>query len=146
MMTMATNSSRCRFRQLDFLSGIAGVQERWRTCNPYLVALAIYGSSRLVVIWAVYIAPHFVLPSTPDFSPFAWTPWYHGLLRWDSAWYYTILNQGYNYNGDDAVEQTINFFPLYPLTAKALTIFPGIDGSLALIIVSNVAAILSVLM
>ena len=41
----------------------ASVHERWRTYNPYLVALAIYGSSRLVVVWAVYIAARIVLPA-----------------------------------------------------------------------------------
>jgi Gpi18-like mannosyltransferase len=41
---------------------------------------------------------------------------------------------------------TANFYPLYPLIAKALTIFPGIDGLLALLVVANVAAILSVLL
>ena len=41
------------------------------------------------------------------------------------AWYATIVNEGYKYNGNDLVQQPVNFYPLYPLIAKALTIFPG---------------------
>ncbi len=122
----------------------ASVRERWRTYNPYLVALTIFGSSRLVVVWAVYIAAHIVLPqrSVPSVS----TSWYHYLLRWDADWYATIVNEGYKYNGNDLVQQSVAFYPLYPLIAKALTIFPGIDGLLALLIVANLAAVLSVLL
>jgi Gpi18-like mannosyltransferase len=118
----------------------------WKGCRrykPYFIALAIYGSSRLVVVWAIYIAARIVLPahqSVPS-VPFASTSWYNYLLRWDSAFFATILYEGYNYKGG-----TANFYPLYPLIAKALTILPGIDGLLALVVVANVAAILSVLL
>ena len=120
------------------------VRERWQTYNPYLVALTIFGSSRLVVVWAVYIAARIVLPhrSVPSVS----TSWYHYLLRWDSDWYATIVNEGYKYNGNDLVQQSVVFYPLYPLIAKALTILLGIDGLLALLVVANVAAMLGVLL
>jgi Gpi18-like mannosyltransferase len=116
--------------------------------SPYLIALAIFGTSRLVVVWAIYIAAHIVLPKHPIGLnvPFASTSWYDPLLRWDSAWYATILNEGYKYNGNDLVQQSVVFYPLYPLIAKALTIFPGIDSLLALLVVANVAAALSVLL
>jgi Gpi18-like mannosyltransferase len=118
----------------------------WKGCRrykPYFVALAIYGTSRLVVVWAIYMAARIVLPSHQSLPsvPFASTSWYNYLLRWDSAFYATILYEGYNYNNG-----TANFYPLYPLIAKALTILLGIDGLLALIVVANVAAILSVLL
>jgi hypothetical protein len=128
----------------------ASVREQWRAYSPYLVALAIYGSSRGVVVWAVYIAPRIVLPAPQSTKfldvTFASSPWYHRLLRWDAAWYATILNEGYKYNGNDLVQQPVVFYPLYPLVAKALTIFAGIDGLLALLVVANVAAIFSVLL
>ena len=121
-----------------------------RKYNPILIALAIYGSSRLVVALAMYIAARFVLPAYPKGSvldvPFASTSWYNYLLRWDSAWYATILNEGYKYNGNDSIHQSVAFYPLYPLIGKALTIFLGIDGLIALVVVANVAAILSVLL
>src|SRR5262245_41734870 len=101
----------------------AGVQERWRTYNSYLVALAIYGSSRLVVVWAVYLSPRIVAASTvPPPVQVIGTSWYHRLLRWDAAWYATIVNEGYKFNGDDLVQQSVVFYPLYPLIAKAFTI------------------------
>src|SRR5262249_10108262 len=124
----------------------ASVHKRWRMYNPYLIALAIYGSSRLVVVWAVYIGIRIVSPMLPMPVSVPSTSWYHHLLRWDAAWYATILNEGYKYNGNDLVQQPVVFYPLYPLLAKALTIFPGIDGLVALLVVANVAAVLSVLL
>jgi Mannosyltransferase (PIG-V) len=126
----------------------ASIQERWRRYNPYLVALAIFGSSRLVVVCAMFIAARIVFPSgTPEAAEFdAGSSWYRYLLRWDSAWYASIAKEGYKYNGNDLVPQSVNFYPLYPLIAKALTIFPGIDVLLALLVVANVAAVLSVLL
>ena len=121
----------------------ASVRERWRTYNPYLIALAIYGSSRLVVVWAVYISARILSPRPVSIPS---TSWYHYLLRWDSTFYATIVNEGYKYDGNDLVGQPVIFYPLYPLIAKALTIFPGIDGLLALLVVANVAAVLSVLL
>jgi Dolichyl-phosphate-mannose-protein mannosyltransferase len=127
----------------------ASIQERWRTYNPYLAALAIFGTSRLVVVWAIYMAARIVvlpshIPSTslPDPS----TAWYHYLLRWDSGWYASILKEGYKYNGNDLVEQSVVFYPLYPLIAKAITILTGIDGLLALLVVANVSAVISMFM
>jgi Gpi18-like mannosyltransferase len=126
----------------------ASVQERWRTYNPYLVALAIYASSRWVILFAMYVAARIVLPRQPDVLnvPFASTSWYYRLLRWDSAWYASIVNEGYKYNGNDLVQQPVVFYPLYPLITKALTIFSGIDSLVALLVVANVAAVLSVLL
>jgi Gpi18-like mannosyltransferase len=125
------------------------VQQRWENYNPYLISLAIFGTSRLVIVLAIYIAARIVLPQQQqvlDVTPFATTSWYYYLLRWDAAWYATILNEGYKYNGNDLVQQSVVFYPFYPLVAKALTIFTGIDGLLALVVVSNVAAALSVLL
>jgi hypothetical protein len=36
---------------------------------------------------------------------------------------------------------SVNLYPLCPLIAKTLTILPGIDGLVALLVVANVAAI-----
>jgi hypothetical protein len=122
----------------------ASLRERWLTSKPYLIALTIYGSSRLVVVWAIYIAARIVLPQQG--VPFDSTSWYRYLLRWDSNWYATIVNEGYKYNGNDLVQQSVAFYPLYPLIAKALTIWLGIDGLLALLVVANVSALASVLL
>jgi hypothetical protein len=124
------------------------VSEGWQKCKPYLIALTIYSSSRLVVLWAMYIAVRFVVPAPRmQLSDLvASTSWYRYLLRWDSIWYATILKEGYNYNGNVLDQQSVVFYPLYPLIAKALTVFPGIDNWLSLLIVANVAAVLSVLL
>jgi hypothetical protein len=49
------------------------------------------------------------------------------------------------YDGNVLHQQSVVFYPLYPLIAKALTVFPGIDNWLSLLVVANVAAVLSVL-
>jgi hypothetical protein len=107
----------------------------------------------MVVVLAMYVAARVVLPvqlSDPVAlsvaSNVSSTSWYRYLLRWDSAWYATILKEGYKYDGNDLVQQSVSYYPLYPLIAKALTIFAGIDGLLALLVVANVAAALSVLL
>ena len=129
------------------------IEQRWGIYNPYLVALSIFGTSRLVIVCAIYVAARIVLPvhlSDPIalriISSVSSTSWYRYLLRWDSAWYATILNEGYKYDGNDLVQQSVNYYPLYPLIAKALTIFVHTDGLLALLVVANVAAALSVLL
>src|SRR5262245_6417056 len=71
---MPTNSWKYRFPGIRFSQGHwgnrmwASVYKRWRTYNPYLIALAIYGSSRLVVVLAIYISARYVLPSHPKGS------------------------------------------------------------------------------
>ena len=77
---------------------------------------------------------------------YAGLSWYQDLLRWDSVWYAKIVNEGYSYNGDDLALHPVIFYPLYPLITKALTIFPGIDTLVALLVVANVAAIFAVLL
>ncbi len=94
----------------------------------------------------MYFACCFVVPNPLSATPFLTaTSWYHYLLRWDSVWYANIINEGYKYNGDDLVQQSVAFYPLYPLVTKALTIFTGINSLLALLVVANVAGVLSVL-
>jgi hypothetical protein len=87
------------------------VSEGWQESKPYLIALTIYSSSRLAVLWAMYIAVRFVVPAPRmQLSDLvASTSWYRYLLRWDSIWYATILNEGYNYNGNVLDPQSVFF-------------------------------------
>jgi hypothetical protein len=125
---------------------------RWRACGPYVAALLIFLSSRMVVYFAIQFATRFVprnnlgtWAALPLPDPTGGTYWYHRLLRWDAAWYYSILSNGYHFNGDNLVQQPVVFFPLYPLIARVVTLVPGVDGYTALLIVANVAAVLAVL-
>jgi len=118
--------------------------DRWRAIGPYVAALLIFLTSRMVVYFAIQFATRF----TPRNNVEAWdggTYWYHHLLRWDASWYYSILLNGYHFSGDNLVQQPVIFFPLYPLIARFVSFVPGVDGYKALLIVANVAAVLAVL-
>jgi len=78
-----------------------------------------------------------------------WNPgpaWYDRLLRWDSEWYNIIAAQGYSYNGDPNVTQSVVFYPLFPLLARGLSAATGLATTHALLIVANLAALGAVLL
>ena len=84
----------------------------WQLCLPYLEALAIYLSSRLLVFVGIAFGLTYV-PAGHDIQ-LGGSRWYHHLLRWDSEWYRTIASTGYSYNGEPGLPQTVVFYPLYP--------------------------------
>jgi hypothetical protein len=80
------------------------------------------------------------LSKTPDL-----TADYRRLCQWDSEWYSDIVERGYaryvpippaGYAKDNG-----GFFPGYPLTARALHMFLGLDPQMALLIVAQSAAV-----
>jgi Gpi18-like mannosyltransferase len=71
--------------------------------------------------------------------------WYHQLLQWDSEWYFRIATEGYQYNGDPTVSQNIVFYPLYPILARGIAAISGLAPSDALLLISNVAGLLAVI-
>ena len=100
---------RSRFRQ--FTSLIPTI-ESWRARNVYLSALLIFAASRLVVIAGINFGKEL---ATPYPAKFAVEPlWYERLLRWDGEWYAAIVNHGYQYGDNPAVESSTVFYPLYP--------------------------------
>ena len=72
--------------------------------------------------------------------------WYHQLLQWDSEWYFKIVTDGYQYNGDPTVQQNIVFYPLYPMLARGLAAISGLTPADAMLLVSNVAGLLAIVM
>ncbi|MGH9941433.1 MAG: glycosyltransferase family 39 protein [Pyrinomonadaceae bacterium] len=69
--------------------------------------------------------------------------WYGYLLRYDAGWYLTILKHGYTYDGNDAAEHPVAFFPLYPLSCKLATLL-GVDTNFSLVLVSNLAILVAI--
>jgi hypothetical protein len=67
-------------------------------------------------------------------------------LRWDSEWYAGIAEHGYSYSGDPDSEQSVVFYPLYPLLSRFVAGLTGIGPAAALLIVANVAAVIAVLL
>lgn len=133
------------FGQLDRIRSravarICQFRERWRGYEIYLSALLIFGASRVVVIIGVRFGA--LLARTPD--PAQWDAgkaWYYRLLRWDSGWYASIINNGYQYSDNATVQGSTAFYPLYPLASYAVKNLFGVDEYLALLLVANVASL-----
>ena len=62
-----------------------------------------------------------------------------GLLGWDAGWYRDIAEDGYEALPDEAVR----FFPLVPLLARALAVPLGGNTGVALVLLTNAAALLA---
>ena len=73
-------------------------------------------------------------PTTFDGEP----KWCAPLIRWDSLWYLSIVEEGYIYDQAVTDGQNVVFFPVYPLLIKAVTCL-GISSPVAALLVSNAA-------
>ena len=104
---------------------------------PYCWAISIFLFSRVVVALGLVFSQKY-LPIASD----VWSAgplWYHQLLQWDSEWYFKIATEGYRFTDDPTIEQTIVFYPLYPMLARGLAAISGLTPSDALLLVANVA-------
>ena len=111
---------------------------------PYLKALTIYLCSRLVVFLGVVLGKAYI-PLANDTS-LGGSQWYHRLLRWDSEWYKIIASEGYKYNGDPGLTQTVVFYPLYPTLCRLVSELLRIDVVDSMLLVANLAAATAVLL
>jgi Dolichyl-phosphate-mannose-protein mannosyltransferase len=116
---------------------------RLRALMPYLKALAIYLSSRLVVFLAIAFGKIYIPPGG---GWLAGSQWYYSLLRWDSEWYRMIATEGYAYNSDPTQIQTVVFYPLYPLLSRTVAATSGLSVASAMLVVANVAALVAIVL
>jgi len=101
-----------------------------------LAALPGWVVARVVVIGALVLA-HVVAAKVDRQVPGFSSRLHRGLLSWDGRWYFDIAHRGYAALPDES----LRFFPLYPLAARALApVFVGHVGA-ALLLVSNLAAL-----
>jgi Gpi18-like mannosyltransferase len=111
---------------------------------PYCWAIFIFACSRLVVALGLAFSQKYLTNSIERWS--AGPLWYHQLLQWDSEWYFKIVKDGYQYNGDPTVQQNIVFYPLFPMLARGLATIGGLASADAMLLVSNVAGLLAIVM
>jgi Mannosyltransferase (PIG-V) len=114
-----------------------------RSWLPYYWAILIFSCSRVVVALGLVFSQKY-LPIGAD----VWSAgpiWYHQLLQWDSEWYFKIVTDGYRYNGDPTIQQNIVFYPLYPMLSQGLATISGLTPADALLLVSNVAGLLAII-
>ncbi len=62
---------------------------------------------------------------------------HEGLLGWDAGWYLSIAQHGYAVAG----QESVRFFPLYPLAGRYLGDVPGMGTGAALVLVANLSAL-----
>jgi hypothetical protein len=96
---------------------------------PFVVA-------RVVVLGALGIA-HLVV-SRPHAAPGAIFRVHQGLLAWDGGFYASIARLGYRPLGHEA----LRFFPLFPLSARALAWLPGVSAGTAVVLIANAGALI----
>ncbi len=118
--------------------------DRLRFPVAYFKALAIYLCSRLVVFLGVLFGKAYI--ALGDDAWLAGTQWYHRLLRWDSEWYKIIASEGYTYDGDPDLRQTVVFYPLYSTLCRLVSEVLRIDVVDAMLLVANLAAATAVLL
>jgi hypothetical protein len=116
----------------------------WQRCIPYLQALAIYLASRLLVFLGVVFGKTYI--ALGNDTRLAGDAWYHRLLRWDSEWYKIIASEGYKYDGDPGLTQTVVFYPLYPGLSRLVSEFLRIEVVDAMLLVANLAAATAILL
>ena len=125
--------------------GLSRLPDRWRGYEIYLSALLIFAASRVVVLvglnFGKLLAP---APVTGQWN--VGDAWYDRLLRWDSGWYASIVDHGYRFSDDPAVQSSTVFYPLYPLVALATKTLLGVDEYVALLIVANMAALVAIVL
>ena len=118
---------------------------RWRDSRPYVLAVAVFLCSRLVILLAIDFASIY-LPLWKSDSWQSGPHWYDRLLRWDSEWYAGIAAHGYHFNGNADELQPVVFYPLYPLFSRFVAEIAGTSPAVALLLVANVAAVLAALL
>jgi Gpi18-like mannosyltransferase len=113
-------------------------------CVPYVEALAIYLCSRLLVFFGVVFGKAYITLGNDTWL--GGTQWYHRLLRWDSEWYKIIATEGYKYDGDPSLTQTVVFYPLYPTLSRLVSEMSGIEVFDSMLLVANLATAAAVLL
>jgi hypothetical protein len=102
---------------------------------PWGVVLRSWLVARVIVLLALGTSVLLRQASNPSHG-------HQSLLGWDAAWYLRIAGDGY---GDTAGE-SIRFFPLLPLVARALAWPLGGSYGAALLVLSNAAALLAAIL
>ena len=101
-----------------------------------VAALPGWVAARVVVLGALGLS-HVVAAKVDDRLPGFGRRVARGLLSWDGRWYLDIAERGYAALPDES----LRFFPLYPLLGRALSPLTAGYPSVALLVVANVSAL-----
>jgi Gpi18-like mannosyltransferase len=85
-------------------------------------AFLAFAATRLPVLAIGYLAVRVVGIYPPPVEPASWRVYTNELLnlsaRWDAYWYYSIATEGYRWTGRIVDQQSVVFFPFYPLLMR----------------------------
>lgn len=98
-------------------------------------ALSAHVAIRAFVLAVLYVAGRFNESSA-----------YHSLTRWDAAWYRRIAEHGYGHvqvASDGRRLSDYAFFPLYPMTERALSALTGLPVLQAGLVISAVSSLVA---
>jgi hypothetical protein len=101
-----------------------------------VLALPAWVTARVVVAASLVVA-HLTVSHLRPGNPAAALRVHQGLLGWDGGWYQSIAAHGYAASG----QQSLRFFPAFPLAGRVLGWIPGISPGTGLIIVANLCAL-----
>jgi len=114
------------------------VRTRERTLGRAIViALPAWGLSRVVVVGTLLLA-RLTVSSVRPHNAAALSRTHQGLLGWDAGWYQSIAAHGYAATG----QESLRFFPVFPMLARGLAWIPGLGIGTAVLIVANLSALL----
>jgi Gpi18-like mannosyltransferase len=98
------------------------LQRIWQQHGPILTDAALAFAVSRIIFYTVAIIAIFTVPeyTGDEYTPrdFETHPLIDASLRWDSGWYIDIARDGYEWTG--AGEESVAFFPLFPMLLKAM--------------------------
>lgn len=119
--------------------GAAGRPQLRDLLRAASVPAGLYVVSRVVTLVAATVAALLRPPFTPHVVVSRLT---HGLASWDGAWYVATARHWYPstlpHHGGHVLASTIAFFPLFPLTMRALSLATGMSLTVSGLLLSSV--------
>jgi hypothetical protein len=119
-------------RRIDSPDGVVVI------ARAVLEVLPAWVAARLIVTLALVGAHAGVGTLRPD-NPEALRRVHEGLLSWDAGWYQSIAAHGYAAAG----QESVRFFPLFPLVGRLFGAVPGVGTGVALVAVANLSSLLA---
>ena len=96
--------------------------------------------ARVIVVGVLLVSR--VVVDHRHFSPATVARVHEGLLGWDAGWYEALAHYGYGLLG----HQSLRFFPLFPLAARALALATGISDGASVVVLANLGALVGTAM
>ena len=98
----------------------------------YLPTFYAYWTGAIILL-AYFFTPTYIRPSANTSRLFGHAG--EPFNNWDGQWYHYVAAHGYFY--DTAMASSVNFFPAFPLAARAFSELSGLSIDASLVVVSN---------